>query len=269
MAKVTLLRRSTNFDANLTSYKMILEILSSENITKSIFVKQRIRNYFKNQFEDVFAAIATPVQLEDLDEGSPKEGDSYFRCSSVELVARTPEFLENVFSSIQSEIQKLVIDFEAVNELQADGVYTITADEIDINMAIQHTHYRLPLIARPAGIPETFIDGNENQRQRVINQDVNLTGWLNNTTSPTTYSFKYNLAKDLTLYNLFPLDETKLQYAHLEVNGITSTDVLITATAIYWKSNSYEEVPWPADYLNINNQGSPENKVVLVLDFIK
>jgi hypothetical protein len=82
MAKINLLKKSTAFDKDAGSYRMTLEVLSTENITKNVFVKQRLKNFVKNNFYDVFAAVSTPAQLEDLDEDTPSDSSSYYRTSS-------------------------------------------------------------------------------------------------------------------------------------------------------------------------------------------
>lgn len=268
MAKINLLRKASSFDEKTTSYRLVLEIISTEDISKYVFVKQRIRNHAKNTFEDVFAAIATPNQLEDLEINSPGADSSFFLSNQVEIVTRNADFLEQVFDDIVSSLQRLVLDTESLNILEGDGIYEIEADHIEINMAIQHTHYRLPLYATPCGINEVYNDEGED-KHRVASQNVNLTGWLNCVSGdPVGYHFKYNIDTDQGLSPRWPIDSDKITYAHLEVNGISYNDVLINADGIYWKGNDFSEAPWPADYVNSGDPGSDVNRVILVLDFI-
>lgn len=244
---------------------MILEITAAEGITKYAFVNQRLRNHIANNFEDVFCAVATPAQLEDFDVNSPATGSSFLRKHTIDLVSRNAAYLEDVFQSIVRELQKLVSDWEALNVLQEDGLYTISADDIEVNTAISHTHYRLPLVAAPAGLNELY-DGNT--KQRVGSQNVNLPGWLNDTTQ-AGFNFKYNIDEDSALYLLWPPTADKIAYAHLEVNGITAStgDVKILSTGIYWKNNSYGFAPWAEDYVNSGDPGN--DPPIIVLDFIK
>lgn len=127
-----------------------------------------------------------------------------------------------------------------------------------------HTHYRLPLVARPAGNNEIFtVD--DVQYQRVASQNTALAGWLN-ATDLAGYKFKYNIAADTTLSALWPISQEKLSYAHLEVDGISwDGQVQINADGIYWKDNVIDTCPFPSDYINTSSYGTPST---LVLDFI-
>jgi len=64
MTKVNLYRQTTIYDSHLGSYRMSLEVTSSENITTHIFVNQRLHNFTSNNGDSVFVAVATPAQLE-------------------------------------------------------------------------------------------------------------------------------------------------------------------------------------------------------------
>lgn len=268
MTKINLLRKSTTFDPSAGSYRMVLEVLSTENIPRHVFINQRLRNFVKNNFEDVFAAISTPAQLEDFDIDSPAAGTSFFRVYKIDLVSRNAAYLEEVFESILSELQKLVDDYTALSNLTADAIYTITADSVEMNTAIVHTHYRLPLVAEPSGTNEIFDDSGTNYH-RVASQDTDKTGWLNCVTGdPLGYKFKYNIAADTTLAALWPPTSDKIGYAHLELNGVTHSTVLLTPDGIYWKENTEGEAPWPVDYVSSLNT-SPSGEVVrLLLDII-
>jgi hypothetical protein len=269
MAEITLLRKSTIPKDN-GSYRMSLEITAAKDIPKYAFVKQRIRNFIEDKFDDNFVAICTPAQLEDFDTNSPAEGSSYFRSDKIDIVSRNLAYLEQVFHSIIGELQKLVDDYESLNVLIEDGIYTITADHIELNTAVSHTHYRMPLTAAPCGTNSTFVDGDDT-RHIVGSQDTDLEGWLNTTGSdPVGYKFKYNIAEDSALNNLWPPHEDKLSYARLEVNGlpVTTDDVRITEEGIFWKPNLLGEAPWPQDWASTLNTGSDQYQATLVLDFI-
>lgn len=244
---------------------MTLEITASEDMPKEVFVKQRVRNFTTNQFEDTFAAVCTPAQLEDFDVGSPAAGSSYFRASLIDIVSRNLGYLEQVFNSIVGELKKLVQDEESLNILIPDGVYTISADTIDVNTAILHTHYRIPLAAKPAGNNEVYTDTGHDY-QRVASEDTNQEGWLN-TTTPNGCFFKYNIAKDSTLSRVWPPSTDKIGYAHLEKDGVSlgTSVVLINEDGIFWKSNLSGSAPFPSDYVNAGDPGTP---ISLVLDFI-
>lgn len=266
MKKINLLKRAVK--QNGPTYILDVEIISSEGITKDIFVKQRRRN-LNNTFDDVFVAIATVAQIEDFDTGSPAEDSTYFRTSSLALVGTNPAFIEELFTTVLSEIQQLVDNAEVLEEIKPDGVYEITADTIDVNMGIVHTHYRIPLVAAPCGVNEVFTESNL-QKHRVGSQNTLLPGWLNTVSGvdPASTYFKYNIAVDITLGSKWPIAAEFLAYAHIENNGKTEQNVLINANGIFWKSNKLGTAPWPVDYVNSGNTGLAANAIVLVIDFI-
>ena len=52
--------------------------------------------------------------------------------SRVELVANTPELLDRIFDSMLYEVQKLVIDLNAIDNLEPAEVYMITAGGVTL-----------------------------------------------------------------------------------------------------------------------------------------
>lgn len=249
---------------------MILEIIKGEDITKAVFVKQRLRNSITNTFEDKFVAVCTPAQLEDLEENAPADGTSFYRVSKIDVISRNPDYLQDVFDDILVQIRKLCDDVESLNELEVEELYEIESDHIDVTMSLSHIHYRIPLFATPCGLNEIYTDLGDD-KHRVGSQDIDLQGWLNTTISdPSGYKFKYNIDTDLTLRALWPIDASKLSYASLEANGITQVNnVLINENGIFWRKDLLGEAPWPQDWAGTGSPGSEEYQVSLVLDFIK
>lgn len=266
MKKINLLKRAVKQSG--PTYILDIEIISSEGIIHDVFVKQRLRNT-NNGFDDVFAAVATVAQLESLDIGSPAAGQSYFLDHKVSVVATNPAYLQDVFNTILAEVQMLVDNAEVLEEIEPAGVYEITSDTVNVNMGTVHTHYRMPMTAAPCGTNNTFVEGGVT-KNIVGNQNTSLPGWLNtvNGVDPDGTYFKYNLAVDSSLNAHWPPSTDFLAYAHIENNGKTEQNVLINANGIYWKSNKQGTTPWPVDYVNSGNTGSPSNAVVLVIDFI-
>lgn len=128
MVKLTLNRRTTKWRPDITSYSMILDILAAENAPKEVFIMKRTKNFVNDQFEDVFAAVATPVQLEDFPIGAPDANSSYYRVSSVELIARTAEGMNAIFDSMIYELNKLSLDIDALkNGLRDEKQYIISS----------------------------------------------------------------------------------------------------------------------------------------------
>ena len=137
-------------------------------------------------------------------------------------------------------------------------------------MAVVHTHYRIPLTAQPCGVNEVYTDNSDNQQKhRITSVDTSRHGWLPVADGdPSGTFFKYNLATDTSLNAIWPIKAELLAYAHIEINGVTSGQVLINGTNLYWKTNRYGAVPWPKSYVNPNNLGSANDAVTLVLDCI-
>lgn len=126
---IQIVRQSTVELPDISSYKLVVQTANPENMPGKIFVKQRIRNFAQDRTDDTFVAVCTPTQLEDFEEDAPAEGSSYFRTDSIELIARTPEYLMEVFDSLIYEVKKLVIDLSDLDVLTDAEVYTITASE--------------------------------------------------------------------------------------------------------------------------------------------
>ena len=122
-------KRSTIYIPDITSFKLVVETLNAENMSDKIFVNQRIRNFAKERFDDTFVAVCTPVQLEDFPEDSPEEGSSFYRTNRIELIGRTPEYLQTVFESLVYEVKKLTLDLDQLDSLTAAETYTISSDE--------------------------------------------------------------------------------------------------------------------------------------------
>jgi hypothetical protein len=127
MKSIQLSKRSTIKVPDITSYKLVVEAINPQNMSGKIFINQRIHNYAKGNTEDFFVAVCTPSQLEDLAEDSPEEGTSYFRTDKIELVARTPEILQEVFDSLLYETKKLVVDLTDLDNLTEAEIYTVNA----------------------------------------------------------------------------------------------------------------------------------------------
>jgi len=128
MAKsIQISRQSTVEVPDISSYRLVVEAVNAVDMPNKIFVMQRIRNFAKGTFDQVFAAVCTPTQLEDFEEDTPGEGTSYYRTNKIELIGRTPEFLETVFNSLLYETKKLVVDLTDMDNLSDAAVYNVSA----------------------------------------------------------------------------------------------------------------------------------------------
>lgn len=129
MITLNLVRKSTDFDPIASSYKLILEVNSAQDITPKIFVNQRFKNLSNNVFEDIFAAVATPAQLEDFDEDSPAAGTSYYRTNKIEILSRNADYLEDVYDDIVWQVQKLVDDMKALTNIENEITVRFTENQ--------------------------------------------------------------------------------------------------------------------------------------------
>lgn len=125
---IQLVKQSSIYVPGISSFKMVVEAINAENISNKIFVKQRIRNFAKENHEENFVAVCTPTQLEDFDEDSPAEGTSYFRTDKIELVGTTAEYLNTVFESLLYEVKKLLVDLDDMDNLSAAVVYNVPSN---------------------------------------------------------------------------------------------------------------------------------------------
>ena len=112
---------------------MVLEITSSQDIEKEVFVKQKLVNFTNDTPDEFFVAVCSPVQMSDLPVNIPTAYSSYFRVSKVELIAGTQEELKAIFNSITFELQKLIVDLEAQQSLlEIEENYEITDTGVNI-----------------------------------------------------------------------------------------------------------------------------------------
>lgn len=129
-----------------------------------------------------------------------------------------------------------------------------------------HTHYRFDLVCQPAGT-NTVSTVEGQQVHTVEDADADLPGWLPasheifNDKAPTGAVFGYNLSQHLSLSRVWPplpvqsvalLWDKGIEYVGateipLGRNGLAVAD----ANGIWWMSNCYGDVPWPADYTTV------------------
>lgn len=109
----------------VSSYRLVVTAVNPQGMNGKIFIKQRIRNFAKDTFDDTFVAICTPTQLEDFEEDSPGAGTSYYRTDTIDIVARTPEAIQTVFDSLLYETKKLVDDLDSLDNLAPSTTYNV------------------------------------------------------------------------------------------------------------------------------------------------
>jgi len=128
MITLTLSKKTPEYNVELQAYSMTVEVLDSQGTEKEVFVKQKLTNFLDDSVTENFVAVCSPAQMEDLFKHSPAENTSYFRTSSISLVADNPELLEGIFNSIIYELHKLTKDLNILNAQTNHERYSITPD---------------------------------------------------------------------------------------------------------------------------------------------
>ena len=137
----------------------------------------------------------------------------------------------------------------------------------------EHTHYRFELVPAPAGShdPDAAVS---TTRHQITNPNPLLPGWLPanhasfNGKAPVGAWFGYNLAKHPALANVWPplpIQSVALLWDK-GVNRVGATEVpqgveglvVCDLNGIWWMSNCYGDVPWPATLDTANPQTPPD-----------
>ena len=115
-------------DTYLQTYGMTLTVTAAYDMPAEVFVKQRLSS---DPTQDVFAAVTSVEQLEDLPVNAPSAVTSYFRSSSVTLTALNQAALDNIDRLVRNEIQLLIRNLDALdNQAVPSTICEITADSL-------------------------------------------------------------------------------------------------------------------------------------------
>ena len=124
MSSLTLSQQATIYNPEQNSYQLNLVISASVDMPAKVFVMQLINGAAK------FAAISTPVQLEDINEDTPEAGSSYYRTDTVSLVGNSLEWIEWVLTEIKNDLYKLVKDYNSLQVVTAASTTLININGI-------------------------------------------------------------------------------------------------------------------------------------------
>lgn len=124
------------------------------------------------------------------------------------------------------------------------------------NWDLNHAHYRIPLVCKPAGTAHSPIVGHTHS---ITSANTALPGWLPADNAifgglaPAHAKFGYNLSQHAELKALWPpfpigsavaiLDRGESRIGGTEV---PSTLLVLDKNGLWWMSNCYDDVPWPA-----------------------
>ena len=131
MRKITLQRVDQLPDPEVTdtyaqTYGMTLTVTAAYDMPAEVFVKQRLSADGSN---DVFVAVASTSQLEDLSVDAPTTGTSFFRSPEVTIRAINPATLDYVFNMVEQEITLLIKNLNALDISAVPGVtYNIASE---------------------------------------------------------------------------------------------------------------------------------------------
>lgn len=210
---------------------MTATVTAATNMAANVFVIQR-RWTTGNGTTDVFAAIATPTQLEDLPVNAPTDTVGFFLSNTVDLVARTAQELDNVFEEMLAELKNLTADVTVLNtSLSPDTTYVITPSSVAYTSLAGKTHYITPVFSSPGAVASTVL------------------GWstpLISDPDGVGYDYVYNMSVDPALSTLFPIDSGLVAFASFLQQGVarTANGYKLTTSGLYWKTLSTNDVPW-------------------------
>jgi|GEM_PF-4636112 hypothetical protein len=113
------------------AYVQTLTVNSSNSTILTPFVKQRVV-LPSGLLDDIFVAVASPVQLEDLSVGAPTAPQNYWLDSTVSLITSDPNYLEEVVVDIEQDIQTLCSQMDNLVAATSAGSVTITGSTITV-----------------------------------------------------------------------------------------------------------------------------------------
>jgi len=124
MPTVTLTRQ-TSASTKPGAYLMCLTISNPNNISPYLFVKQRIVKP-DGSIDGVFAAVASPTQLEDLGELAPNPEETYYLDSTVTLINNDPAYLDEIFQEILADLQLTLSQVNDLSIITGNEIYTVS-----------------------------------------------------------------------------------------------------------------------------------------------
>ena len=236
---------------------------------------------------DKFECIASISQLYEIPIGhgvslTTEHGIPYYRASTLELVCRSPEELESVWSQIQEEVHWLIRNFDQARTVVGIDYAEITGEAITQGDFGMTPPIRIQLSYHPAGIATV-----SNNIQDIESPDPTKMGWLPANYAPSQWIkpggafLYYNKSADSALNAVWPPKEP------FSGNAITWSGMVlpygvvyvITKDAIWWLTYDADvlmryipvsgqgllNAPWPSDYVNENNLGVVSPIIALTL----
>jgi hypothetical protein len=137
----------------------------------------------------------------------------------------------------------------------------------------RHTHYRFPLTCLPAGDHTPPVGGG---RHVITNPDTDLPGWLPADhasfagKAPAGAAFGYNFAAHSALANAWPplpVSQSYLEWSKgldgdVGFTGVPGDLCVVNKDGLWWMSDCYGDVPWPAFWDTTPGTGSSLTEVL-------
>lgn len=159
----------------------------------------------------------------------------------------------------------------------------------------EHTHYRFDLFAKPCGTNTVYVGDDNEQHHRIDNANADLQGWLpadheafrrdpadpDTNYAPAGAVFGYNLKTHKALNRVWP--PIPIQSVSMiwdkGANLVGATEIplggsglaVCDVNGIWWMSDCYGDVPWPAEWSPEYSTGSglgnecPRNEIMRVV----
>jgi hypothetical protein len=161
----------------------------------------------------------------------------------------------------------------SVPVLRSDGAGNVLVMASFMDLLDSHRHHRFVLVCRPCGthIPPEFGD-----RHEIVDPDASLAGWLPadhesfEGHAPADAKFGYNLAAQPSLANAWPPIPLTHAYAEWD-RGLDAAQgyhgiplgpdglLVLDRYGLWWMSDCYGDVPWPADWdTTVSQESQPQ-----------
>ena len=254
--------------AGLGSYLLIVRA-TGKLIPSEIFVYHEHPGGKNNPYSgDVFEAIATPRQIEELPINRPyAEPDSndyipFYRRNQLELYFLSLAELDDFWQQLQSEVSLLVDNYKRFEDLESTRILNVYGLTNIQESKVSRQQSLLSLYSDPA-TADDLVSG------EITKPDKSLFGWLPahmHPNPPKNAKYFYNIDKHYTLKVLWEKGlPTPYELHSLEIDGYNypqgdSSFYIINNEGIFWldfdpesysdhrnKPRPYRN-PWPDDY---------------------
>jgi len=272
----------------LGSYSLVVRAKGT-NVPSEIFIYHAINA--ENPYSgDVFEAVATPSQMEELPINKPfidpinNESVPFYRRNQLELYFRSLSDLHEFWEELQVEVNELIENYKIMEELVSTRVATLTGGRITKSDLVETPSSLSTLYTDPA----TCVD--LDPEYNIVTPDPGMFGWLpvsetNSPNAPKNARLFYNIDKHFTIKQVWEVGLKKPHGLHsLDINGYKYSQgehgiYTINQDGIFWLDFDPEDFsddrlnlpkpprnPWPDDYFV--GYGSSSPNIIRILLFV-